>query len=213
MQCREFFSHVLSLNYMKKKHQKMFIKILSNIGTIDEVNGLIVTKDSMILYFSTPGLFLDLERLSYIEKEDRVQRAKTYIGKKMKRVSNLNGAGELADEKEKVPNEKQNLSINEQRLSSQISEHLQEEFHAELTKSMELKKGEISKPFIERSVSVVEEVEPKKTNKTCSDKMISFLDNPFYQAFLVLFNLIAILGTTLLDRQIDLDTTYELIML
>ena len=78
---------------------------------------------------------------------------------------------------------------------------------------MELKKGEISKPFIERSVSVVEEVEPKKTNKTCSDKMISFLDNPFYQAFLVLFNLIAILGTTLLDRQIDLDTTYELIML
>ena len=72
MQCREFFSHVLSLNYMKKKHQKMFIKILSNIGTIDEVNGLIVTKDSMILYFSTPGLFLDLERLSYIEKEDRV---------------------------------------------------------------------------------------------------------------------------------------------
>ena len=43
--------------------------------------------------------------------------------------------------------------------------------------------------------------------------MISFLDNPFYQAFLVLFNLIAILFTSLLDRKIDLETTFDLIMM
>ena len=79
----------------------MFIKILSNIGTIDDQNGLIVTKESMILYFSTPGLFLDLERLSYIEKEDRVQRAKTYIGKKMKSVSSVSGLGETGEKSQK----------------------------------------------------------------------------------------------------------------
>ena len=51
----------------------MFINILSKIAIIDETHGLIVTKEKMVVYFSTPGLFLDLERLQQMQNEDRVE--------------------------------------------------------------------------------------------------------------------------------------------
>ena len=35
--------------------------------------GVVVTKEAMIEYFSTPGLFLDLERLQQMQNEDRVK--------------------------------------------------------------------------------------------------------------------------------------------
>ena len=41
--------------------QKMFIRILTKVGTIDQKHGVIVTKEKMASYFSCPSLFVDLE--------------------------------------------------------------------------------------------------------------------------------------------------------
>ena len=62
-ECRLFFAHVFQLKYRKKKHQKMFIKILTKVGTFDQKHRLVVTKEKMAGYFSCPSLFVDLEDL------------------------------------------------------------------------------------------------------------------------------------------------------
>ena len=43
----------------------------------------------------------------------------------------------------------------------------------------------------------------KKRQVSCKGKMMSFLDNPFYLGFLVLFNLIAILNSIFLDHYFE----------
>ena len=76
---------------VQKKHQKMMLKILYKIGSIDQRKGLMVKKAKMIEYFSTPGLFYDLENIEQLREEDvvmdRVKNAKQIVKKTVRDVS------------------------------------------------------------------------------------------------------------------------------
>ena len=194
----------------------MFINILSKIAIIDETHGLIVTKEKMVVYFSTPGLFLDLERLQQMQNEDRVedhvQRARSVISEGLsKRRSQLN-----LDRTESVESANAMRRLNYTQsvhsvssMQSYIRESLINEFEptgSQITNNLRTQSRtqsqDVSQPFSrpEDLAQGLTDTEPDAGRATCKEKVIAFLDNPWYQGFLVLFNLFAILVSFFLDN-------------